>query len=173
MQFYPGAYHSDSSLDVPKSSDQQDVFSFSANHHCVTVRFFYNKYQSLNDNNETKRCDGQNILSVLYLITCILTFWDDSSECNLFFSSSKVVHVLATTPDTYFECEIYPGDQWDQISKTRRECIRDNIDGGDTIFCQHWKCAKLDCPEEIQITWPDRCKACPGWYYDISLWKAF
>lgn len=77
--------------------------------------------------------------------------------------------VVSITPDTYYECEQYPGAQWDQIDKTRRECMRENVDGVDLIFCRHWECAKLTCPEEEQLTWMD------GWMqimsrYDLKDW---
>nr|XP_034335334.1 uncharacterized protein LOC105324693 [Crassostrea gigas] len=76
---------------------------------------------------------------------------------------SIVAVVLSITPDSYyFECEQYPGDQWDQIDKTNRECMREDVDGVDTMFCHHWECEVPECPEEEQVTWGDGCKACPG-----------
>ncbi|XP_052711461.1 uncharacterized protein LOC128185827 [Crassostrea angulata] len=76
--------------------------------------------------------------------------------------SAALAVVVSITPDTYFECEQYPGDQWDQIDKTNRECMRENVDGVDTMFCRHWECAQLTCPEEEQLTWMDGCKSCQG-----------
>lgn len=73
--------------------------------------------------------------------------------------------VLSSPPGTYFDCEKYPESQyqWDQIDRTRRICARGTEDGEDFIYCRHWECEKLECPEDEQITRDDGCKSCPGW----------
>eukprot|EP00105_Crassostrea_gigas_P007790 XP_011422139.2 PREDICTED: uncharacterized protein LOC105324692 [Crassostrea gigas] len=72
--------------------------------------------------------------------------------------------VLSSPPGTYFDCEKYPESQyqWDQIDRTRRICARGTEDGEDFIYCRHWECEKLECPEDEQITRNDGCKSCPG-----------
>lgn len=72
--------------------------------------------------------------------------------------------VLSSPPGTYFDCEKYPESQyqWDQIDRTRRICARGTEDGEDFIYCRHWECEKLECPEDEQITRDDGCKSCPG-----------
>lgn len=76
--------------------------------------------------------------------------------------SAVLAVVASVTPETYYECEQYTGDQWEQIDKTRRKCIRETVGGEDLLFCRHWECEQPKCPEAEQITSEDGCKSCPG-----------
>ena len=75
------------------------------------------------------------------------------------------VALSVLAPEVYYDCEMYPaGTTYQKIDKTRRECIMENVDGADRLFCKHWQCETPQCAEEDQVTWPDGCNACPGSY---------
>nr|XP_022294653.1 uncharacterized protein LOC111104804 [Crassostrea virginica] len=78
-------------------------------------------------------------------------------------SLTSVAASVLVSPEVYYNCEMYPaGTTYQEIDKTRRECIMENVDGADRLFCKHWQCETPQCAEQDQVTWPDGCNACPG-----------